>query len=63
MISDMIKEKFPDDTHPEVDPALPSYFKTGTVISIDDDIIIIKINDNYLIGNTGDGVATNSKAA
>ena len=61
----MIKEKFPDDTHPEVDPAppTPSYFKTGTVISIDDDIIIIKINDNYLSENTGDGVATNSKAA
>ena len=40
----MIKEKHPDDTHPEVDPTPPRYFKIGTVISIDDDI-------NIKIGN------------
>ena len=48
----MIKERRPDDTDTEVDPTPPRYFKMGTVTSIDDDIIKIKINDNYPIRNT-----------
>ena len=62
LINDMIKEKRPNYTSPKVGPTPPRYFKMGRVMRIDDDINI-RINDNYPIGNTGDGVATNIKAA
>ena len=65
ILYDMIKQKHPDDNHPEVDSTPPKYFKMGkmgAVMSIDDDIIIITIDDNHPIRNTGTGAATNSKA-
>ena len=61
----MIKQKHPDDNHPEVDSTPPKYFKMGkmgAVMSIDDDTVIITIDDNHPIRNTGTGAATNSKA-
>ena len=59
------KTETSDDNHPEVDSTPPTYFKMGkmgAVMSIDDDIIIITIDDNHPIRNTGTGAATNSKA-
>ena len=59
------KTETSDDNHPEVDSTSPTYFKMGkmgAVMSIDDDIIIITIDDNHPIRNTGTGAATNSKA-
>ena len=69
-----IADSFPDDTHPVIDPVPPNYFKLGTVMNVlkiqddaEDDVeemvINIEVDEKFPIANTGDGVATNSKAA
>ena len=69
-----IREAYPNSSLPEIEPLPPSYFKLGKVCNIakyeeDDQAegrineINIEIDENFPIGNTGDGVATNSKAA
>ena len=66
-INNDIKECFPHDIYPPVDHVPPSYFKMGKIMNVvnndDEKQINIAVDDRFPIGNTGDGVYTNSKAA
>ena len=48
-----------------VDPIPPNYFKLGLLATVDEEemVITIKAPDNLPVGNIGDGVAVNVKAA
>ena len=48
-----------------VDPIAPNYFKLGSLATVDEEemVITIKAVENLPVGNIGDGVAVNVKAA
>ena len=48
-----------------VDPIPPNYFKLGSLATVDEEkkVITIKGAENLPVGNIGDGVAVNVKAA
>ena len=48
-----------------VDPIAPNYFKLGSLATVDEEEIVIttKAVENLPVGNIGDGVAVNVKAA
>ena len=48
-----------------VDPIAPNYFKLGSLATVDEEemVITIKAAKNLPVGNIGDGVAANVKAA
>ena len=54
------------DSADYVDPIPPNYFKLGSLATVDEEeimVITIKPAENLPIGNIGDGVAVNVKAA